>query len=411
MTPRPKNLWAEMLRDYWSDPRNVIGPPGALVRRITKFLWIVLTIYVLFWVAAPSQVASWRLWMRDEQLAQDLAWAFTFASALCFAIVGYVADGTSPVRVPVPFLEFEGSIRNVKVHTTHMHLPNVRVLLGSLFALGLFFMSLLGMWNYYLHENIATGSTSVAAIQGSTSRVTEAEAALADHQRSTREALAQIDRAIADTPDGSPTGRSRLVNQRTQLMTQAATETARLREELRVARETTVEVSATATDPRPVDGIVAAATGLDRGVVASTLDLMRSAVVEALLILGLGLGLAKAVERAPVAREEEGVVAPTPVETPQEQPPPPPPKRRFVLPTATAEDYAEAFVVGPRAPPPPASPAETAEQSAPAGAQEPLLDTAALIRGDSLPPTPDRSDADYGDIEENDPLVMERMNA
>lgn len=356
-----ENLWIKALKDYWRDPVNVIGPPGALVRRVIKAMWLVLSIYVLFWIAGPSQVASWQLWMKDDALAHDLAWGFTFASALCFAVVGYAAEGTKPVRMPIPFFEFEGSLRNVKIHTTHVHLPNVRVGLGSAFAAGLFLMSLLGMWNYYLHENLSTGGASVAAIEGSTSRVQEAEAALFAHQRATTAALAQVDAAIAETSAGSPTGRSRLVAQRTTLMTSAAATEERLRAELREARSTTVDVRTTEADPRPVDGIVAGATGVDRGIVSSFLDLMRSGVVEALLVLGAGLGLAGSVSQlgVPKAKEEDDVTAepePENVEVNEPAPPEPEPdlpRRRFVLPEATDQDLAEAAAIGPHARPAP----------------------------------------------------------
>ncbi len=409
--PKPENLWLKMLHDYWSDPRNVIGQPGDLVRRITKFAWIVLTFYVLFWVAAPSQVASWRLWMRDAELAKDLAWGFTFASALCFAIVAYAAEGTRPLRVPVPFFEFEGSLRNVKIHTTHLHLPNVRVTIGSIFAVALFGMSLLGMWNYYLHENLATGGVSVASAEGSTNRVAEAEAALAEHQEQTQTALRQIDQAIADTPPGSPTGRSRLVAQRTALMTAAAAETTRLRDELRVARETTVEVASATTDPRPVDGIVAGATRIDRGVVAATLDLLRSAVVEALLVLGLGLGLAAAAPKKPKLEEleeeqfERTTDAPQspPENKPADEPPPPPPKRRFVLPTATEEDLRLAVAIGPHRPAPQPAPQD--------GPTEPIDPPAEPTPPEQpKPPVEPANDDLLGDDDLTaDPLIKERM--
>lgn len=352
------NLWIKALKDYWRDPVNVIGPPGALVRRVIKAMWLVLSVYVLFWIAGPSQVASWQLWMQDDRLAHDLAWGFTFASALCFAVVAYAAEGTKPVRMPIPFFEFEGSLRNVKIHTTHVHIPNMRVSLGSAFAVCLFLMSLLGMWNYYLHENLSTGGASVAAIEGSTSRVSEAEEALSEHQRQTREALAQVDAAIAETSAGSPTGRSRLVAQRTQLMTSAATTEERLRAELREARGVTVDVRTTEADPRPVDGIVSSATGVDRGVISSFLDLMRSGVVEALLVLGAGLGLAGGVSQlgVPKAKDEDDIVEPEPESVAVTEPAPPEPepeqdmpRRRFVLPEATDQDFTEAAAVGPRA--------------------------------------------------------------
>lgn len=372
-----ENLWLKAIKDYWRDPKNVVGPPGALVRRVIKGLWLVLSIYVLFWIAGPSQVASWQLWMKDPKLAHDLAWGFTFASALCFAVVAYAAEGTKPVRMPIPFFEFEGSLRNVKIHTTHIHLPNVRVSLGSAFAASLFFMSLLGMWNYYLHENLSTGGASVAAIEGSTSRVQEAEAALFAHQRATRDALAQVDAAIAETSAGSPTGRSRLVAQRTQLMTSAAATEEQLRAELREARGTTVEVRTSSADPRPVDGIVSSATGIDRGVVSSFLDLMRSGVVEAMLVLGAGLGLAGSVSQigVPKVNEEEPIAEPEPEPLQENEPAPPEPepdlpRRRFVLPEATDQDRLEAVAVGPH----PAKPLSEGDPEKPSAAPNPAAD-------------------------------------
>lgn len=383
-----ENLWLKAIKDYWRDPKNVVGPPGALVRRVIKALWLVLSIYVLFWIAGPSQVASWQLWMKDDSLAHDLAWGFTFASALCFAVVAYAAEGTKPVRMPIPFFEFEGSLRNVKIHTTHVHLPNVRVGLGSAFAVTLFLMSLLGMWNYYLHENLSTGGASVAAIEGSTSRVQEAEAALFAHQRSTTEALAQVDAAIAETSAGSPTGRSRLVAQRTTLMTSAAATEERLRAELREARGITVDVRTTEADPRPVDGIVAGATGVDRGVISSFLDLMRSGVVEALLVLGAGLGLAGGVSQlgVPKAIEEETEVEPEPLAENEPAPPEPEPelpRRRFTLPEATEQDFLEAAAVGPH----PARPLSEGDPENPAAASNAAADDP--VSTDTQEPTGD----------------------
>ena len=369
---KPANLWAQAITDYWRDPRNIIGPPGALIRRIMKALWLALSVYVLFYVAGPSQVASWQLWMEDDELARDIAWAFTFAAALCFALVSYAAEGAPPIRVPVFLPTFE-SWRGWR--TAHLHLPNVRVFLGSLLAFALFFMALIGQWNYYLHDGLSTGGSSVAAIEGSNNRVEEAEAALAEHAAATASALALVDQAIAETSAGSPTGRSRLVAQRTQLMTDAAAETTRLRAELRAAREATVEVRSTSTDPRPVDGQVAAAVGLDRSLVASLLDLLRSGVVEALLVMGAGLGLSGSVSRVGVPKDEPSFAsAPPPepeivAEAPPapEAPPEPAPRRRFVLPEATAEDLALALAIGPLA----ASPAASDEPAPAEGPETP----------------------------------------
>lgn len=389
---KPANLWALALTDYWKDPRNLIGPPGALIRRIMKTLWLALSVYVLFYVAGPSQVASWQLWMEDDALARDIAWAFTFAAALCFALVSYAAEGAPPIRIPVFLPTFE-SWRGWR--TAHLHLPNVRVFLGSLLACALFFMALVGQWNYYLHDGLSTGGSSVAAIEGSNNRVSEAEAALARHAAASAAALALVDQAIRETSAGSPTGRSRLVAQRTQLMMDAATESTRLRAELRDARDATITVRSTSTDPRPVDGQVAAATGLDRGLVASLLDLLRSGVVEALLVMGAGLGLSGSLSRVGVPKDEASfasaedsleVVAETPAAP--EAPAEPTPKRRFVLPEATAEDLALALAIGPLAASPVASdePDPTVEPETPEPAPGPSNDDAGAIPANEVDP-------------------------
>ena len=377
---KPANLWAQALTDYWRDPRNVIGPPGALIRRIMKALWLALSVYVLFYVAGPSQVASWQLWMEDDALARDIAWAFTFAAALCFALVSYAAEGAPPIRIPVFLPTFE-SWRGWR--TAHLHLPNVRVFLGSLLACALFFMALVGQWNYYLHDGLSTGGSSVAAIEGSTNRVAEAEAALAAFEVRTAEADATVTAAIAATSAGSPTGRSRLVTAQMEAARVANIERARLTAELQAARDATVTVRSTSTDPRPVDGQVAAATGLDRGLVASLLDLLRSGVVEALLVMGAGLGLSGSLSRVGVPKDEPSfagaedppeVVAETPAAP--EAPPEPAPRRRFVLPEATAEDLALALAIGPLAASPVAAdePPATHEAETPEAAPAPSND-------------------------------------
>ena len=382
-TPPPvtENLWLKAIRTYWSDPKNLIGPPGALVRRLFKCLWLLLSVYVLFWIAGPSQVASWRLWMGDDELATHIVWGFTFASALCFAIVGYVAAESEPLKIPliVPTVEFEErKYKGWKIKPMHLHLPNIRVGLGSLLALGLFAIALLGMWNFYLHEQQQTGGASVAALSGSTSRVEEAERALADFEQRTAQSQAAITAAIAATPAGSPTGRSRLVRQQAEALRQASEERRQLQSELREARAATVTTRTEFADPRPVDGQVAAVTGAPRGVVAATLDLLRSGIVEALLVMGAGLGLAGATSRIgvpPISREtpgnntEETVTVAETTAAP-EAPVTPEPKRRFTLPPAEDEDYRRAAAIGPLA----WASAGEAEQEAPS---EPPDETAA----------------------------------
>lgn len=386
-----ENLWWKSISSFWADPRNVIGPPGALVRRIVKCLWMALSVYVLFFIAGPSQVASWRLWMHDQGLAQHIAWGFTFAAALCFAVVGYTAELTKPVRMPIPMLEFEGSLRNVRIHTTHMHLPNIRVALGSMLAAALFVIALLGQWNYYLHDNLSASGAAVAALDGAGNGVAEADQALKDHDASTARALANIDAAIAATPANYPTGRSRLAAQRTALTVSAANERRQLVRDLNAARASNVTTHQTAADPRPVDGQVAGALHAPRDLVSSLLDLLRSGVVEALLVMGAGLGLVGGMSRigvpegeadfAPAPPREEEVLETEPA--PEAQPDPvEEPTSRYVLPSADDQDVREAVAVGPHeaaAPAPEQPEAPTPEAApepsvAPANTQEEAID-------------------------------------
>lgn len=408
---KKENLWLKMLRDYWSDPKNVIGPPGALVRRIFKCIWFGLAIYVLFFVAGPSQVASWRLWMHDDGLAWNIAWAFTIAGALCFAIVRYAAEGTTPVRVPliIPKIEFEErKYKGWRIQSTHLHVPNLTVTIGGALVAGLFLISLLGMWNYYLHDNQSTGGSSVIATTGAASSVTEAEAAITAHDAAVALALATRQAAAAGCNTGySPTGCSRLATAHAEEARGEREERARLVRELASARAANVTVSETRTDPRPVDGQVASATGLDRGLVASLLDLMRSGIVEALLVMGAALSLTGATSQIGVPREalstetvdndDEGeAVIPTPG-APQEPEAPPPPRFRHVLPVATAEDIAGAICVGPIPRPP-----ENDAWEPPEGEEPEADDDDARDAGE---PAPEPTEA--ADDDEIDPLAAE----
>lgn len=406
-----ENLWAKALHDFWSDPKNVIGPPGALVRRIFKFLWFALAIYILIWVATPLQVASWQLWMTDDDLAVRVGWTFTLASALAFAIVRYASEATEPMKVPVflpIFTVTEGKFKGIRIETARLHLPVPTVIIGSIMVGALYFISLLGLWNLYLHEQQTTGGASVAAISGSTDRVAEAEAALAAHATATTGALAIIDQGIRETSSGSPTGRSRLVRQRTELMTSAAATEAQLRAEVREARAATVTTHQTFSDPRPVDAQVASVGGWQRPVTASVLDLLRSATIEMLLVMGAGLSLIGATSRAFVpaggdrfSRETIGG-AETVAETtaaPTEEPPAPV-RRRYTLPAATADDHARAAAIGPVAW---AAPAEAVEPVQPEsgldGEPEPIVDEPGTATE-----TPEEID------ETIDPLVAEHLS-
>jgi hypothetical protein len=398
-----ENLWAKAIHRFWSDPANLIGPPGALVRRSFKLLWMALSIYILIWVAAPLQIASWQLWMTDDVLAARVGWSFTLASALGFAIVRYAADATDPIKMPI-FLPTLKGWRDWR--TAHLHLPIPTVAIGAVMVGALFGISLLGLWNLYLHDQQTTGGASVAAITGSTDRVGEAQRALNQFEVQTAAALAIVDQGIRETSAGSPTGRSRLVRQRTELMQGAAQTRRELQAELRTARAETVVTHQTFSDPRPVDAQVAGATGWGRPVTASVLDLLRSAVVEMLLVMGAALGLVGSTSRigVPVGTVETiggaETVAATASAPPDE--PPPPVKRRYTLPAATAEDHERAATIGPVAWAPPVAEPMPPESPEPAsGDPEPIVDV-------SQNDVPDEGGPEFQ--EEIDPLVAEHLS-
>lgn len=356
------SLWVEAIQTYWRDPKNIIGPPGALMRRIFKFAWFVLAFYVLVWVAIPSQVESWKLWMTNDVLATHTGIAMAIASALCFAVVRYAAEAMKPIRVPliVPTIEFEERrFSGWRIRSMHLHLPNITVLIGSIVACGLFAMSFLGVWNYYLHENQKVGGASVVATSGATNAVAEAEAALRDHRAAERTRAANAELELSRTPENYATARSRIIAASTEAARLAAETDRQLAADLRAARAGNVTVAETHSDPRPVDGILAGMLGWARDVVASFSDAMRSGLFEALIMMGAGLSLVGATSQLGVGKplDTRETSEPEPEEVQNEVDPPPaaPPEEeqrsyKFTLPTAMAADYETANAIGPLSP-------------------------------------------------------------
>lgn len=403
-----ENLWIKALRDYWSDPRNIIGPPGALVRRLFKVMWLVVAVFVLFRVAGPSQVLSLQLWMEDDQLASDIAWAFTFASALCFTIIAAAAAETPPIRMPllVPIVEFEeAKYRGWRIRPMHLHLPNIKVALGGFLFVALLSTQLYVMYNYYTHEQMRAGSASVVALDGSSDRTAEAEAALTAGAAAFALSDREYGEEITRTPANYATARARLMNERRQAANDWRVERARLERELSEARAAAVGAHQTFTDPRPADGQIASAVGAPRTIVAAIMDLLRSGVIEILLVLGAGLTIHAAPSRIGVPKGEADFAPAPPREeevrveetgAAPDAPPEPPPKRRFVLPLANAEDYEQAVAVGPlaRVEAPPVSEPE------PEAAPPPETEEAPVE-------SPQAADAP---VEEIDPLVAAHLN-
>ncbi len=390
-------LWVEAIQSYWRDPKNVIGPPGSLARRVVKLAWIVLAFYVLIFAAIPSQVESWKLWMRNDTLATSLGVSFTCAAFLIGAVLSYAAESTAPIRVPLPLpiIEFEDKrYRGWHLRMAHLHLPNLRVTFGAIVAIMLFTMSFAGMWNYYLYEQRSTGGISVASASASQGNIADAEKALSDHRAAAAERAASGEAELSRTPEAYATARARIRAANTEQARLDAETDRQLATDLREARAASVTVATTASDPRPIDAVASAISGAPRADAASLMDAMRSGLVEALIFIGLALGLVPALSRAgaPVETRETAVET-IEVEIVEETPAPPPeeegPRRRFVLPAATEEDYALAAAVGPIPRPTPEAAPESGE------------------------PAPGPQDApeqvENEPAEEIDPLVRERM--
>lgn len=390
-------LWVEAIQSYWRDPKNVIGPPGSLMRRGVKFAWIVLSFYVLIFAAIPSQVESWKLWMRNDTLATSLGISFTCAAFLIGSVLSYVAESTKPVRVPlpIPLIEFEERrYRGWKIAMMHLHLPNVRVTGATIVAVMLFAMSFTGMWNYYLFEQRSTGGVSVASASAASGNIADAERALSDHRAAAAERAASGEAELARTPEAYATARARIRAANTEQARLDAETDRALATDLQDARAANVTVATTASDPRPIDAVASAVFRAPRADAASLMDAMRSGLVEALLFIGLSLGLVPALSRAGVPGETRETPPEPEPEIVEETPPAPPeeegPRRRFVLPAATEEDYALAKAVGPIPRPAP--------ESAPPGPEAP-----------DAPQEPRHVPENEPPPEEIDPLLRERM--
>lgn len=334
-------MWKEWLFSYWRDPRNVFN--GARldegVRRLFKVAWFAVAMWVLFEVAGPTNVNSLKLWLEDDELAAKTAWGMTWASALAFLVVREASRSLEPMRIAFPFVRWR------------LVLPSMTVLLGSVLVVGLLYVQLIGQWNYYLHDQMKTGGVAAAALDSGSDRVGEAERALAQFETRSQASLAIIDRAIAETSAGSPTGRSRLVRERAQTEQAQARERQALQDELRQARAANVETRQDVSDVRPVDGQLAGVFGLPRDVMASINDLQRSGLIELLLVLGAALSMVgatssifkPAAEPSPAsAPEHEDAPAPI-IESPAPERAGPQvvrikPRKRFLLPSAAPED-------------------------------------------------------------------------
>jgi hypothetical protein len=234
--------------------------------------FLLLGLYALLEVSWPTQAKSWGLWITDQGLASATALLLTLAAA---GIIGVSNAASQAGRW------FTG-------------------LAGLSLAVGIYVLTLGAAWNFYLHESTKNGTAVLEASQrvasASTTRIEELQKELKALDEREQATIAPLDARIATLPPG-PTLRQvsaskdsalvRFADQRKPLQDELA--------ELR-RRDTQIDnrsgiVNTTPVDSRPLDVELALFLGVPRTAVGSVLDLVRSAVVEAFLVLFLPLVL------------------------------------------------------------------------------------------------------------------------
>lgn len=286
------------------------------------FLW--LGVYALLAVSWPTQAKSWGLWITDQSLASATALLLTLAAA---GIIG---------------------VSNAASHGGRW----LTGLTGLLLGVGIYCLTIGAAWNFYLHESVKNGTSVLEASQrvqtASASRIAELQEELKAIDQREASTIAPLDARIATLPPG-PTLRqvsaskdaalARFAEQRKPLQDELS--------ELR-RRDTQIDVrgdvvNTTPVDSRPLDVELALFLGVPRTAVGSVLDLIRSAVVEAFLVLFLPLVLAdRPVPKADRRRRFGAIVdawldyvaaaarakippLPLPADPPRNDPPPPDP--------------------------------------------------------------------------------------
>lgn len=249
---------------------NRLIPPLADWPRVAvKGAILFVVLYAARYVLYPVQRDGWLLWLGEDKraLAEATAFALVSFTMLILAGVGYAwRHGTRHVATA-----------------------------GLIVALMMMFTVLLGSANFYVAESLKSVTVSQALAGGASGRVEEAQKALTDFHAATASSLAAIDKGIADTPADSPTGRSRLVKQRSAMAMAAVGQEASLRQELLAARSANVTAQAAAPDPRPLDGVAAKLlhwAGVSRKAAAVFFDVFRSVTIELAVLVFASIGLA-----------------------------------------------------------------------------------------------------------------------
>jgi hypothetical protein len=247
-------------------------PLKHIPRLILKGCFFALGMYALFAVSWPTQAKSWGLWITDKTLASATALLLTLAAATIIGVSGAAKAGG---RWFTAFL-------------------------GLVLGVGIYALTLGAAWNFYLHESTKNGTAVLEASQrvnsASEARIAELNEQLADLRKRETETVAPLDARIATLPPG-PSLRQ-LTATRNEAAKRIADERAPLTEELNKlrARETQVDsgqniVNTTPVDARPLDVELGILVGVPRTFIGSMLDFIRSAIVEAFLVLFLPLVL------------------------------------------------------------------------------------------------------------------------
>lgn len=242
-------------------------------RLIAKGLFLALGIYALLYVSWPTQAKSWGLWITDQDLARNTALVMTMVAALSVSVSTWAISGGK-------------------------RLAGIG---GLLLSVGVFAMTILASWNFYLHESTKNGTAVLEASQrvasASSSRISELQAELKAIDERELATIAPLDARIATLPPG-PTLRQ-VSASKDAALTRFAEQRKPLQDELAELRrrDTQIDnragiVNTTPVDSRPLDVELSIWLKVPRTQVGSWLDFIRSLVTELYLMLFLPLVLA-----------------------------------------------------------------------------------------------------------------------
>lgn len=217
--------------------------------------------FTLF-IFLPMEIKGWSLWLIDKEYASHIALGVVGVALLCGMLVKYAKDAGRKDMV----------------------------LWGTVLAILCFTVSVASGWNFLLHEQNAARAQAAQA-QALVISGPSGQDQLAAFDTETAAMLATLRQALAEAPANAPTARARLTAQVTAYIQQRSTERVALVASIDAAQARSAEAAPRAVDPRPLDGVIAAALPGDRDFWGIILDLLRVLFVKATVFWGLGLAL------------------------------------------------------------------------------------------------------------------------